>query len=233
MASSNGACIGCSHTSTMGSRVTRLDLAIERTRRIIGMVGAEVRNGRLSAGLSSRAAGTAVGMSHAQFGRIERAEIAGLTIAQASRACAAVGLKLVVNVDPDADAVLDTPQLAVLERFRTRLQPAARWSREVPLRIPGDRRAWDAVIEVAGATFAVEAEARLRDLQALERRIALKQRDGAMPVVVLLVNDTSANRAVLREHDRELRTNFPLDGRAILSAIDSGRAPVANGILLL
>ena len=172
-------------------------------------------------------------MSHAQFGRIERGEINGLTISQASRACAAVGLKLVIRVYADSDSVLDTPQLALLERFRIRLGAGSIWSREVPLPIPGDRRAWDAVVEIGGGRFAIEAEARLRDLQALERRIALKQRDGEMEIVVLLVNDTASNRAVLRIHERDLRVRFPLDGRAILAAIDGGRAPAANGILVM
>ena len=217
----------------MGSRVTRLDRALENTRRIIGMIGREIRNERHTSGLSLRAAARAVGISHAQFGRIERAEIDGLTISQASRACAALGLKLVVRVYAEADAVLDTPQLALLERFRLRLRPGATWSREVPLAIPGDRRAWDAVVEQDGGTFAIEAEARLRDLQALERRIALKQRDGMMSIVVLLVNDTASNRAALRLHERDLRTSFPLDGRAVLKSIDAGRAPAANGILLM
>jgi transcriptional regulator with XRE-family HTH domain len=217
----------------VGSRVTRLDQALEDTRRIIGMVGREIRSGRHSSGLSLRAAGRAVDISHAQFVRIERGEIDGLTISQASRACAAIGLKLVVRVYANSDAVLDTPQLALLERFRSRLGAGATWSREVPLPLPGDRRAWDAVVEFGGSRFAIEAEARLRDLQALERRVALKQRDGAVDVVVLLVNDTASNRAVLKIHERDLRAAFPLDGRAILAAIDGSRAPAASGILLL
>jgi hypothetical protein len=217
----------------MGSRVTRLNRALEDTRRIIGVIGREIRNARHTSGVSQRAAGRAVDISHAQFGRIERGEIDGLTILQASRACAAIGLKLVVRVYPDSDAVLDTPQLALLDRFRRRLGAGATWFREVPLPIPGDRRAWDAVVEIGGNRFAIEAEARLRDLQALERRIALKQRDGAMGVIVLLVNDTASNRTVLRMHERDLRTSLPLDGRAILAAIDDGRAPAASGIVVM
>jgi hypothetical protein len=217
----------------MGIRVTRLDQALEDTRRVIGMIGGEIRNGRHTAGLSLRAAGRSVAMSHAQFGRIERGEMEGLTINQASRACAAVGLKLVVRIYPDSDAVLDAPQLALLERFRARIGGTGNWAREVPLPIAGDRRAWDAVVEIGGHRIAIEAEARLRDLQALERRITLKQRDGGLPIVVLVVNDTATNRAILKVHDREIRASFPLDGRAILAAIDGGRSPVANGIVLM
>jgi hypothetical protein len=95
----------------------------------------------------------------------------------------------------------------------------------VPIPIHGDRRAWDAI--------AVEAETRLRDIQALERRIALKQRDGGVDVVILLVNDTAANRRVLAAHREALRARFPLDGRAILAALRAGRAPQDSGIVVL
>ncbi len=62
---------------------------------------------------------------------------------------------------------------------------------------PRDRRAWDAVIEGQGWRIGVEAETRLHDVQSLLRRVALKQRDGAVSAVILLVNDTANNRRVL------------------------------------
>ena len=65
------------------------------------------------------------------------------------------------------------------------------------------------------------------------RRIGLKQRDGQVDVVVLLVNDTVANRRAIAAHGADLRRSFPLDGRAILRAIESGQAPPAGGILVL
>ena len=196
-------------------------------------VGAEILNARLSAGSSQRAAGASVGMSHAQFGRIERGDLSGVTIEQLARAASAVGLRLVVRVYPAADAVLDEPQLRLLERLRVRLPSGSRYRTEVGLPLPGDLRAWDAVVDVGGGQFAVEAESRIRDLQALARRLALKQRDGAMGVVVLLVNDTAANRAVLAEHHAALSAQFPLDGRSILRALAAGRTPTRNGILVL
>jgi hypothetical protein len=40
----------------------------------------------------------------------------------------------------------------------------------------------------------------------------LKRRDSGTDVVILLVNDTAANRNVLREHREALRTSFPSTG---------------------
>ena len=172
-------------------------------------IGAEIRGARLSAGLSQRAAAASVGMSHAQFGRIERGEIVQLQIDQLARACAAVGLRLVVRAYPDGDAVVDRAQLDLLARFRARLTPAARCG------------------------FAVEAQTRIRDVQGLTRRLALKQRDGGQHVLILLVNDTAANRRAVRDQGDIFGTQFPLDGRAVLRSISAGHRPQANGLLFL
>jgi len=173
-------------------------------------------------------------MSHAQFGRIERGALATPAIEQLSLACAAVGLKLVVRAYPDGDAVRDAAQLGLLRRFRAVLPAQATWHTEVPLPIRGDRRAWDAVIRFAAReVVAVEAETRFRDAQSVQRRVALKKRDGGIDRVVLLISDTKANRLALAAAREDLRGQFPLDSRAILAAIRAGRARDADGIVLL
>jgi len=58
----------------------RLATALADARAIRGAIGDEIRQARLNAGLSQHAAGLAVGMSHAQLGRIERAELRALTV---------------------------------------------------------------------------------------------------------------------------------------------------------
>jgi transcriptional regulator with XRE-family HTH domain len=217
----------------MSTRTTRLDhgVAIALEARIA--IGREIRSARHSAGLSLRRAGGAVAMSHSQFGRIERGVLANVTLLQLARACAAVGLRLVLRTYPDGDPVIDQAQLALLRRLRVRLPAGASCRFEVALPIAADRRAWDAVIDIAQSSFAVEAETRLRDIQAMTRRIAIKQRDGRMAVVVLLVSDTAANRRTLAEHRPALVAQFPLDGRAVLRSIAAGRPPGASGIVVL
>jgi hypothetical protein len=103
----------------------------------------------------------------------------------------------------------------------------------VPVPIPGDLRAWDAQLRIDGAIVGIEAEMRLSDLQALDRRIALKCRDSGISIVILLVADTRANRRILSEQRETLRASFPLDTRAVMSALRSGRAPAASGIVVL
>jgi hypothetical protein len=107
------------------------------------------------------------------------------------------------------------------------------WRTEVPLPLPGDLRAWDAVIGPSEAPTAIEAETRLADLQAVERRVGLKQRDGGMPRVVILVADTAANRRALAIGRAALRPAYPLDTREVMTALRDGRQPPANGIAIL
>jgi transcriptional regulator with XRE-family HTH domain len=196
-------------------------------------LGRELRNARVSSGLSQREAGGRVAMSHAQFGRIERAELDELTLDRAGRACAAVGLRLIVKAVPGGDPALDAGQLALLDRFRRNLSPTVRMTTEVPLPIPGDRRAWDGFIRIDGVAISVEAEARIRDAQAVDRRCALKRRDGGVDIVVLLIADTRANRRMLALHREALRSGFPFDTRQVLDALRAGRKPAGSGIVVL
>ena len=103
----------------------------------------------------------------------------------------------------------------------------------MPLPIPGDRRAWDGVAILLGRTAGCELETRLSDIQAVERRVTLKQRDGAVDVVILVIADTKHNRQMLELHRDELRGLLPLDSRQMLASFRQGRLPERNGIVLL
>jgi len=79
----------------------------------------------------------------------------------------------------------------------------------------------------------VDAETRLRDVQALLRRLELKWRDSEVPRLVLLVAGTHHNRRVVREHRAALLSTLPLDTAQVLRALRAGEAPPQNGIVLL
>jgi hypothetical protein len=99
--------------------------------------------------------------------------------------------------------------------------------------IPGDRRAWDAVIDGRAWRVPVEAESRLRDVQACSRRVALKRRDDRSEVVVLLVADTRHNRHVLRLAALDLAAEFPVKGSKALAALAAGERPSGSAIVLV
>jgi hypothetical protein len=80
---------------------------------------------------------------------------------------------------------------------------------------------------------AVEAETRLRDVQALLRRVAAKRRDGAADRLVLVVADTRTNREVVRVAQPEFVAAFPADARTAWSALAAGLPPPGDSLILV
>jgi transcriptional regulator with XRE-family HTH domain len=195
-------------------------------------IGLEFLAGRLAAGLSQRQIGRMVGVSHATIGRIERGEARTLSIALAARIAAVLGLELSVGLHPAGPPVRDKAHLALIERFRSRVSPTLRWRTEVPIPIAGDLRSADVVMDGGSFGVLVEAETRLHDVQALERRIGAKQRDLALPRIVLLVADTATNRRTVAAVP-ELARRFPVTARTCLGALASGRDPGGDAIVFL
>jgi transcriptional regulator with XRE-family HTH domain len=196
----------------------------------------DARAARIAAGLTQDDVGKAIGVSHARVGRFERGEIAQPELVFMSAYCAVVGLDLSIRSYPAGDPIRDRAHLALLERFRARLHPSLRWRTEVPLPIEGDLRAWDAEIRPAPPDqwrARVEAETRIADGQALERKLALKLRDDPGGYLILLLSDTKLNRATLRHLRDSLRPTFPLDTRAILAALRAGVDPGGSGIVIM
>jgi transcriptional regulator with XRE-family HTH domain len=216
----------------VATRERRQDRARAEARQLARDAGVEIRRARRGSGLSLRAAGSAVGLSHANIGRIDRAEAASLSLLRLCLAASAAGLRVSLRLYPTGDAVRDAGQVRLLEAMRRQLPPRAPWTTEAPLPIAGDLRAFDAVVAL-DRRVAIEAETRLGDLQALERRLSLKKRDGGIGVLILVVGDTHHNRAVLAVQREFLRGAFPLDTRRVLAYLRRGVAPPADGIVIL
>lgn len=186
--------------------------------------------------MSLRDAAAASGASYSQLWRFERGELQQVNIADVGAWCAVVGLDLSLRAYPAGDPIRDRAQLALLERLRARLHPSLRWRTEVPLPIERDLRAWDA--DIRGTSPArwrarVEAETRIADGQALERRLTLKLRDDPHGHVILLVSETRANRQAMGRLRDGLRQTLPADTREILTALADGRDPTTSGIVIL
>jgi transcriptional regulator with XRE-family HTH domain len=194
--------------------------------------GEELRGARLGAGLSQRALGAIVGLSHSAIGRLERGELERVTVDRIAMVATALGLDLRIGLFPSGSPVRDAAHLTLIDRLRQRVGTRLRWRAEVPVPLPGDLRSADVVIDSAAVDEMVEAETRLNDLQALERRIRIKQRDMGIRRVILLVADTKHNRSVLAAHP-ELLDRFPISTRACLAALRAGRDPGGDAIVVL
>lgn len=216
----------------MSTHERRRDRARRLAQRALLAIGEAFRDARLQAALSQRELAEAVGVSPAEISRVERGRSPHVAYETLVAIAAALGLDLPLRAYPNDDPVRDAAQLALLARFRAQM-PQWRYRAEVVLDLPGDRRAWDLVVDGPGWSVPVEAETRLRDVQALLRRMALKARDGGADRIVLLVADTRHNRRVLRHAFAEFAGAFPVRGREALKAMRGGEPPPGRAIVLL
>lgn len=196
-------------------------------------VVADIRRSRVSAGLSLRAVGAASGIDHTRIWRIERGLVQP-SLEETAALGAVVGLDVRLRAYLAGDPIRDAGQLRLLARLRAELASGLRWETEVPLPIEGDRRAWDAVIRGDGWAAHVEAETAIDDVQALERRLGLKRRDGGAEIVILLVADTRRNRpAVSIASAAGAFADLPVRTGRILRALRNGTRPGSSGIVIL
>lgn len=196
-------------------------------------LGADLRTARLTAGLSQRALADAARTSPTKVSRLERGVSPDASIRSFAILFAILGHTLVLRAYPDGSPLRDAAHVRLIRRFVALLATSIRFVAEVPLLRPGDFRAWDGELRAGGRACKVEAETVIADVQALERRIALKMADDGVSVVILLIADTRRNRAALRDAGELLEGRFPLGTQDVLAALRAGRIPTASGIVVL
>ena len=199
-------------------------------------LGGEHHDVRVSAGLSLRAAARGSGASKSQLWRFERGALDRISITDLAAWFAVLGHDVSIKAFPTGDPIRDAAQIALLERLHAEVHATLRWRTEVALPMTGDLRAWDA--EIRGRDprpwrCRVEAETKIADGQALERKLALKLRDDPGGHLLLLVADTRANRRALATMSSGLREMFPVSARDSLRSLRDGREPPGNGIVLM
>ena len=220
----------------MAIRRRRVDVGAERGRELVALATREFVLARTNAGLSQDEVAGALGTSRSQYGQIELGRSPDVSIVTAARIAAVLGLTASLRFFPTSEPIRDAAHMALLERLRTRCHRSLRWRTEVPLPGQGDLRAWDAVVdgfERRAVRGGIEAETRPVDVQALERKLALKERDGAVVWMILLLADTRHNRTFLRGPGEALKGRFPLEGRRALELLAAGVSPEAGAIVIL
>lgn len=217
----------------MPNRERKVDRAAMVGRRLQTELGLDLREARLALGLRGADVARVANSSKSHLSRLELGLLPDVSITDLARHAAAVGLKLHARFYPASGGLRDAAQLDLLRRLRARIGDRWSWQLEAPLNIAGDLRAFDALLTRPDAIIAVEAITRLRDAQAQLRAAALKQRDGSVPRLVLLIRATQHNREALASAADVLATSFPLGTRATLKALSEGTDPGDNGIVLL
>lgn len=220
------------HPRGMATKVSVATLGDRRSRVLRQAIGEGLVTARLTSALSLREVGRKIGVSPQRVARAERGDPAALTVDLAARLAPVVGLQLAVSLHPNGDPVRDRGHLALLARLRQRIPSSLNWRVEVPIPIAGDLRSGDAMVTVTERDILIEAETRLDDLQAVERKGAAKARDLGALRTVLLVADTRHNRQVMRDHP-ELAQRFPIDTRACLARLAKGQDPGGDALVIL
>lgn len=216
----------------MATTERRVEAADRYLARLLPAIGGELREGRIAAGHSLERISSLVGFSRGRLARIERGQAPAVAVRDLARVAAVVGFDLSVRFYPAGPPIRDAAHVQLLEQLHSALSPTLGWRVEVPLPVQGDRRAFDAVITGAGEPIVVEAETRLRDLQALHRRISVKCRDGGMSRVILLVKRSATNQEVLRAADVSLWSAYPVPATRALRALREGRDPRGSSIVV-
>lgn len=217
----------------MGSREGPVDRGARRGRHSLDMVIREFHESRLGAGVSQGRIGRAMGRSDAWVSWTESGANPSLSIVDASRMLACVGLDLSVRAYPAGRGVRDEAQLDLIAQFKSLVAPRWECRTEVPIPLPGDLRAWDVVLRGSAAAIAVDAESRIHDIQAVDRRVMLKLRDSGLDRAVILVAGTRTNRTILRDLGDSVGANYPIPSRHALAALVAGRDPGGNSIIVL
>jgi transcriptional regulator with XRE-family HTH domain len=217
----------------MANRSSPVHDASQQARWINQVNGRELRLARIMSGRTQQQVAARLGRSRSWVSRAERARFPGLTVADLTKHAAAVGLRVSVRLWPAGRRPLDHPQLALLERLRSRTGALWRWELEVPVPIEKDLRAADARISNAQTSIVVEAITRLVDVQAQLRAAQLKRRDLQAQRLVLLVSATSTNRTAMRAAGPMLRETLPVQTWAALRALAAGRDPGGDALIVL
>lgn len=218
----------------MGTRETRLHrgrrLGEQRVRALVWELGVR----RVEAGLSQRTVAHAVGRSQAAIWRLEKlANISSVSLVELTEIGAFLGLELGANWHPAGAPIRDRAHQAVIARVRAIISSLAEVTGEVPFPTVGDPRAWDLLVRTERQRVGVEVETRIRDVQALSRRMHQRERDGGMDAIVLALNESAANRRLLAELLDSLGTSFTTPPRTVLSCLRRAVPLPGSGVILV
>jgi hypothetical protein len=110
-------------------------------------------------------------------------------------------------------------------------------SDEAPMPIIGDQRAWDKLLRLRHSQppylVGVDIETRVRDIQALTRRTRLRERDGGVDEILIVLSDSAHNRRLVDDLRQSLGAAYATSPRAILRALRSGERLVGSGVVLI
>jgi transcriptional regulator with XRE-family HTH domain len=219
----------------MGTKETRLQRGHRKGEDLTRATIAQLRDARIVAGLSQEECARQLGLSQSYISKLEVNGFDDLSLIRASELAALFGLEPSLTLHVAGAPLRDKGHEALLGRFMARLAPEWIVTREAPFPTPSDPRWWDALLRLANERYVlgVEAETRLRDMQAQVRRIHGRQRDGGADHVLVILSDSAHNRALAGDFRTALGPEFATQPREILRAMAAGTPLPGSGVILL
>lgn len=218
----------------MATRETRVQRGRRRGHRLARQLVSELAGARVVAGVSQSTLARELGRSQSEVSRFESlTRIDGISLVRIAEMASLLGLELSASLHPLGDAIRDKGHQALLSRIRAEISPSSAVRAEVPFPTPGDPRAWDLVLRAQGQLVGVEAETRIRDVQALVRRLHQRARDGGVDEVLLVLAASRTNTRQVHELRTALGDGYATQPRTLLSALRAGRRLPGSGVVLL
>lgn len=217
----------------MGTKNTRFQHGQRRGVEITGAAIDALRSARVSLGLSQRAVARQLGCSQSQFSRFEAKKVKHPTIVRLASIASILGLEPSLTFHAKGPAIRDKGHEALIGRLLKVLSPTWHVLREAPFPNLGDARSWDVLLRLGNYRIGIEAETRIRDVQALVRRMRDRAHAGGADVILIVLSDSAHNRQLVDQLRAALGEDFSTPQSALLQAIRNGTQLRASGVVLL
>jgi transcriptional regulator with XRE-family HTH domain len=220
----------------MSSREGKRARGRRRGRMLTNRTMAELRVRREEMGISQLQLARALGYSQARLWRLETERV-DPTVVDFSEMASLLGMELSLGLHPIGDPIRDKGQQALGRRFDA--IPAAVWqiTAETLLPNPGDQRSWDRLLRLTTSSVrhlvGADLETRIRDIQALVRRTRMRERDGGVDAILIVLSDSATNRALVGQLRGALGADYRTSPRRILAALRHGTQLPGSGVILV
>jgi transcriptional regulator with XRE-family HTH domain len=219
------------------TKETRVQRGRRRGQTLSSRAIGELRDARITASVSQERLAEQLGRSSSAIGRLEANELEDVGVIQLAEMASVLGLELSLGLHPIGDPIRDKGQLALGKRFDQLLSSLWRVTDETLLPGQGELRAWDKLLRLVGETprhlVGVDLETRIRDMQALVRRTRLRERDGQVDAILLVLSDSATNRRLVEELRTMLGPSYASSSRSLLDALRRGVRLVGSGVVLV
>ena len=217
----------------MVTRESRKARGQRRGAEVVAATTRALRDARVTLGISQAALASELGWSQSFVSRVDRNKVPQVSLLDISMVASVLGLEPSLSLHRIGPAIRDRGHEALISRLLHLLSPAWHALREVPFPSPGDPRWWDLVLRLPSYRLGVEAETRIRDLQALVRRMRERAGDGGADALLLILSDSAHNRSLVEQLRDGLGPEFSACPSTVLVALRLGAPLPGSGVVLL